>query len=389
MGGIPMTTVSEPIRAALDGADPIRVGLTAHHGMADEQTKSPPDGVEFSFLKLHRPNYTPIRSPIKSYLYNVNSDEHDVLEAVLSPIRTENNWLGSLDCFQAAVAFDLMGLPTPKSLRVHYINRLLAASNCKGLLFWSEAAMQTLRSYGGVRDKRVLDKSMVVYPAVRAPSSVTRSSRPDSPHLLFSGDFFRKGGLHVLDVFEDVQKLYPHARLTVCSDPDRDFNISDKSLREETLRRLRTNSAVELGRVGRERMIKEILPTADAYLLPTYAEAFGFAILEAMSYGVPVISTRVFAIPEIITDGVSGMLVDFDDSDFREVVKGYRVSTVPRSLRSRLNEELWERLKRLLDSQALRIDIGEQSRQTAASKFGFPQRNEIMRQVYVESSPRR
>ena len=38
-------------------------------------------------------------------------------------------------------------------------------------------------------------------------------------------------------------------------------------------------------------------------------------IAEAMALGVPVISTRVSAIPELVADGVSGLLVDVDDTD--------------------------------------------------------------------------
>lgn len=53
-----------------------------------------------------------------------------------------------------------------------------------------------------------------------------------------------------------------------------------------------------------------LLSTADIFVLPSYEEGMPMAILEAMSFGIPVLSTRVGGIPEIVIDGVTGFLVD-------------------------------------------------------------------------------
>ncbi|MBW2738319.1 MAG: glycosyltransferase [Deltaproteobacteria bacterium] len=55
---------------------------------------------------------------------------------------------------------------------------------------------------------------------------------------------------------------------------------------------------------------KAILASSDCLILPSYAEGLPMAILEGMSYGLPIISTRVGGIPEVITEGVEGLLVD-------------------------------------------------------------------------------
>jgi glycosyltransferase involved in cell wall biosynthesis len=51
------------------------------------------------------------------------------------------------------------------------------------------------------------------------------------------------------------------------------------------------------------------MTAADLVLLPSIAEAFGLAAAEALYLGVPVVGTRVGGIPEIVTDGVDGVLV--------------------------------------------------------------------------------
>ena len=58
----------------------------------------------------------------------------------------------------------------------------------------------------------------------------------------------------------------------------------------------------------------ELYMGSDIFLLPTYAEALPIALLEAMSYGLPVITTPVGAIPEVIEDGVNGFLIKPGDA---------------------------------------------------------------------------
>lgn len=79
---------------------------------------------------------------------------------------------------------------------------------------------------------------------------------------------------------------------------------------EALIRRFNVQKQVKLlGIISCTRKIKA-LEQADCLILPSYAEALPMAILEGMSYGLPIISTRVGGIPEVITEGVEGLLVD-------------------------------------------------------------------------------
>jgi glycosyltransferase involved in cell wall biosynthesis len=66
--------------------------------------------------------------------------------------------------------------------------------------------------------------------------------------------------------------------------------------------------------VGLSNDIPRLLREADVYVHPTLSEAFGLAVAEAMACGLPVIASRVGGIPELIEDGVSGLLVEPRDT---------------------------------------------------------------------------
>ena len=55
--------------------------------------------------------------------------------------------------------------------------------------------------------------------------------------------------------------------------------------------------------------LEKLYSTADLFLLPSYWEGYGMVLAEAMAHRLPIISTKAGAIPEIIQDGLNGILV--------------------------------------------------------------------------------
>jgi glycosyltransferase involved in cell wall biosynthesis len=66
-----------------------------------------------------------------------------------------------------------------------------------------------------------------------------------------------------------------------------------------------------LGFVAHE-FLPEIFANADIFVLPSRRESFGLVLAEAMASGLPVVSTNVGAIPEVVEDGKNGTLVNPD-----------------------------------------------------------------------------
>lgn len=62
--------------------------------------------------------------------------------------------------------------------------------------------------------------------------------------------------------------------------------------------------------LGKQDHVQDFLGLADLFLLPSDLESFGLAALEAMACEVPVIATNVGGVPEVVTNGVDGYLVE-------------------------------------------------------------------------------
>lgn len=67
--------------------------------------------------------------------------------------------------------------------------------------------------------------------------------------------------------------------------------------------------------MGKQDRVNELLPLADLLLMPSELESFGLVALEAMACKVPSIATRVGGVPELIDDGVTGLLYPVGDVD--------------------------------------------------------------------------
>ncbi len=80
--------------------------------------------------------------------------------------------------------------------------------NCRKLIFWSQAGRETLAKYGKINDARIWQKTEVVYPAIRYISDNRIRYNDRKVNILFSGSFFIKGRINVVDAFERAQKFY-------------------------------------------------------------------------------------------------------------------------------------------------------------------------------------
>jgi glycosyltransferase involved in cell wall biosynthesis len=167
----------------------------------------------------------------------------------------------------------------------------------------------------------------IAWPEVAAPLT--------SHRVLFVGhELERKGGLEVVRAFECVRRRIPDAELYLVT---RHRGPAGPGVRYLTDRLTRA-------------AITDLYRSASVFAMPSHCETWGDSLLEAMACGVPCISSWRDAIPEIVVDGETGLLVEPGDVT-----------------------ALAEALERLLLDEPLRRAMGVRGRERALRAFRWDQ----------------
>jgi len=154
--------------------------------------------------------------------------------------------------------------------------------------FSSNAARSLVRDYG-VDPARVhvVGAGANVFPE-------TAPRRDDGHTVTFVGyDFARKGGRILLEAMPLLRRRVPRARLVVAG----------ATPPERTPERVVFLGPMEPGE------LPGLFAQSTVFALPTLQEPFGLAFLDAMACALPCVGTRIEAVPEIVRDGETGLLV--------------------------------------------------------------------------------
>jgi glycosyltransferase involved in cell wall biosynthesis len=143
------------------------------------------------------------------------------------------------------------------------------------------------------------DKAVLVYAGSNARVSAIKTENIDYAHpvILFVGlDWKRKGGPDLTEAFQLVHENYPQARLIIVgANPD-----------------VQLPGCEVTGKVPPEELDR-FYQAASVFCLPTYLEPFGIVFIEAMTARLPIVATRVGAIPDFVEEGRNGIMVEPGD----------------------------------------------------------------------------
>ncbi len=199
------------------------------------------------------------------------------------------------------------------------------------IVSFSESARQSV-----IEDYDIApEKVSVVYPGVDVnkitPVKVKGNAERKPYNILFiGGDFERKGGYDILDVFldrfADQAKLHLVTKARIaCEHPNVYIYNNVKAYTPEWL---------------------QLYHDADMFVMPTYSEPFGWVFIEAMAAGIPIIATRLNAIPEMVAQGENGLLIEPGD-----------------------RTALAQSIQHLIDHPALRLEMGRKGRWLVEQRF--------------------
>lgn len=174
----------------------------------------------------------------------------------------------------------------------------------------SEHTAQVMRDEEGAPASRLrvilngVDFDRVRVSSPEAPAKLRQEFAPNGEFLLL-----QVGRLHPEKGYEHLFRAMPLIR----RDAGRPVRllVAGAGPFEDAYREMVRELGIEdlVTFLGFRRDAPELMAAADLLVLASVAEAFGLVLTEALYLGVPVVATRVGGIPEIITDGVDGLLV--------------------------------------------------------------------------------
>ena len=185
---------------------------------------------------------------------------------------------------------------------------------------------------------RVVPPGFTPVPDPAPPGLFAKRYGIPGPFLLYVGRLASNKGLGTLvDAFARFARQDTDLTLVLVGD--------DGGAEAEVARRVRSHDLE--GRVRRvgypadEAMLAGAMRDAAIVVLPSYYEAFGLVLLDAMAQGTPVVATRVGGIPEFVEDGKAGRLVPpHDDGALAEALRALWTDPSARAAMGRYGREV-------------------------------------------------
>lgn len=210
----------------------------------------------------------------------------------------------------------------------HGVDAALQQADC--FIVLSESWKTYYLTHCGLDPARI-----VVLPnPVEIPASIPDRSNSSVVHFAFLGRIGqRKGAFDLLHAFAGLPADCLHrAQLTLAGD-------GELEQAQRLIEKLNLKASVKLpGWIDLEQR-NQLLRDASVFILPSYNEGLPMAMLEAMAWGLPVISTPVGGIPELIESGETGYLAHPGDT-----------------------EAISEVMISLIKNDALRLEMGHRAR---------------------------
>jgi glycosyltransferase involved in cell wall biosynthesis len=177
-----------------------------------------------------------------------------------------------------------------------------------------------------------------------------------SPIITFlSALAYDKGATHVVDAVCELWRTGTTVNLVMVGSLWPDF--------QRHMARLPATEQAHIHILGQvtEAEKRDLLAATDILAMPSRTDSFGLVYLEAWYYGKPVIGARAWGIPDVIADGIDGVLVPFGDV-----------------------EALTRELSLLLTDPARRTKLGEAGRRKVLERYTWEQQYAIVRTIYEQ-----
>ncbi len=193
-------------------------------------------------------------------------------------------------------------------------------------------------------------KIKIVYNPVFVPQTLPVYEKT-IPTILFLGRLRQTKGIYdLLDTLPALLSEIPDLRLVLGGDGEIDeVHAYARNLGVE-------NAVITLGWVDGIKK-EHVLAEASVLALPSYFEGLPICIIEAMAQGIPVVATNVGGIPDIISNGESGLLVP--PGNIPELTKALRALLLDQNLSKKISEKAYSVAQQKFATQKITYELGK------------------------------
>jgi glycosyltransferase involved in cell wall biosynthesis len=250
--------------------------------------------------------------------------------------------------------------------------RILNNENCKRIMPWTEYAKNDLIKVF----PEIKNKIEVVYPAISLNFNKTKKKNKKKLTILYATRYFWiKGGLIALEVYRKIKERFgDKVDLIFVSDVPKEIRQKYPEIKISSL-------------VDSDKM-KELYEKSDIFFYPSFIDTFGFGILEAMSYGIPVISLNTFHTKtrkEIIENNKHGFIFDVEEKEARKIIE-LKEKLIIQTKEEKIINQLFEDISKLIENNQLREEMSFNCiNEVKNGKFSIKERNKKLKRIYEES----
>jgi glycosyltransferase involved in cell wall biosynthesis len=157
-----------------------------------------------------------------------------------------------------------------------------------------------------------------------------------------------KGLPLLLRVWQEIQRQHENVTLLLVGSGGLDIHNCEAELKEYVATHGLQHSVVFVGNVEN---VQEYLQTSDIFVFPTESEAFGIALVEAMACGLPVISTTIGGVKDILQHEENGLAVQ--PGNFEQLYAALDQAITDPSLSTRLGNAAWRTAQHRYSSEVI------------------------------------
>ncbi|BBL45440.1 trehalose synthase [Nanobdella aerobiophila] len=269
-----------------------------------------------------------------------------------------NNYVVDVEIYYSLV-YDMSDLSSRRPY-LNVVRNLLTRDNCKRILPWTYASYNTFPKE--IREnKKIREKIDILYPAV--PEHKIKSIKHEKITLLHIGRYFYgKGGLYILELYRKLKEKYDIETILIS------LTIPDILVKKYGKYGIKIYKSVSA-----DKLYSNIFPSTDIFTYGSFSETFGFAMVEALSYKIPIITYDGFSKKEIIDEGKNGYIIP--------VKENYSIYKVNEEL---LNQ-FYEKTVELIENPSLLKEFSRNAYKKYKERFSIEVRNKKLKEIYEES----